>query len=329
MKKIFVAFVCVACGGAATPASVTVASATPAATTTSTTPAPPPPKHALTLRLAWEAKQPPDVSDMAFDGKRLFFATKSGIKVVDEHGTVAAGATSNRRIVLAEELVDPSSFARHPPPALPKGNECHGIAFSADLSRYSAYCQDSVKGEDAVYVYDTRNGTQQVGRFDEWHSAAPIRSGAITPSGNFIFWSARAGGSFQEIKSRVIGPMMSSMSAMSPDETMLFTTPNKQWYTEDTTPAKILDPKNGRVLYELDNDITSVVFAPKGGLFAAHHSSHWRDMNYDKPDVESITVHASATDFAKLDAASAIFGDDGATLAAVSNGTVRVYAIER
>ena len=118
------------------------------------------------------------------------------------------------------------------------------------------------------------------------------------------------------------------MSAMSPDETMLFTTPNKQWYTDDTTPAKILDPKNGRVLYELGNDVTSVVFAPKGGIFAAHHSSRWRDMNFDKPDAESITVHASATDFAKLDATSVMFGD-GATLAAFSNGTARVYAIER
>jgi len=322
MKHILFALSCVACGGA-TPASVTVASATPSASTQ----APPPPKRALALRLLWEAKLPADVVAAAFDGKRLFFGTKTGVQVVDEHGPVAAGPPSARRIVLGAELVDASSFARHPP-ALPKGQECQGVTYTADASRFSVYCQDTTKGEDAVYVYDAHNGAE-LGRFDEWHSAAPIRAGAITPSGNFVFWYARGSGSFQEIKSRVVGPMMSSMSQMSPDETMLFTTPNKYWYTEDNTPAKILDPKNGHVIYELDRDVTSVVFARRGGLFAAHHSSHWRDMNPDKPDVESITVHASARDFAKLDAAIAMFGDDGTTVAAVSDDAVRVYAIER
>ena len=91
----------------------------------------------------------------------------------------------------------------------------------------------------------------------------------------------------------------------------------------------VSDPKNGRVLYELTNDVTSVTFAPKGGLFAVQHSSRWRDMNYDKPDVTTMTVHASATDFVKVEATSVAFGDDGTTLAALSTGVARVYVIKR
>lgn len=326
MKKLVVVVVVVvlacACGGAATPASVTVASATPSASTT----APPAPqKHALALEPTWEAKVPPDAR-VAFDGHRLFFAVKKGaLTSVDARGPVAAGPPSARRIAVGGDLFDPSSFTKHTPP-LPKGLECDGLSYSLDLTRASAYCHDA-KGDDAVYVYDARNGSQ-LGRFDEFHTAAPIRGGAITESGNFVFWSARAGGAFEEIKSHVVGPAMSSMSAMSPDESMLFTTPNKQWYTDDTTPAKILDPKNGRVLYTLTNDVTSITFAPRGGLFALHHSSRWQDMNFDKPDLEWITVRDGDASV-KLDATSVIFGDDGATLAAFSNGTARVYAIRR
>jgi hypothetical protein len=320
MNKALVLLPCVACGA---PASVTVASATP---TTTTTLSPPPPKHPLTLEKIYETKPPADFSGVALDGRKLLFDVKGALQAVDEHGPVAAGPASARRVAVGPDVFDPSSFAKHTP-AIPKGLECDGVAYSLDVTRMSAYCHDA-KGQDAVYLYDARSGAE-LGRFDEWHSAAPIRSGAITESGNFIFWSARASGSFQEIKSRVIGPMMSSLSSMSPDETMLFTTPNKQWYTDDTTPAKILDPKNGRVLYELGNDVTSVTFAPKGGLFAEHHSTLWHDMNSSKSDVETMTVHETATDFVQVDGTRVVFGQDGTTLAALSKDVVRVFLIKR
>jgi hypothetical protein len=319
MKKLAVVVLC-ACGGASSPPpAVTVVPATTTSATTTTTTAT---KHALALAPQWEAKMPADAR-VAFDGHRLFFAVKGTLTSVDAHGPVLPGPPSARRIAVGPDVFDPSSFAKHTPP-MPKGLECGEPSYSADVSRMSLDCHDA-KGDDAVYVYDARNGAL-IGRFDEFQTAAPIRGGAITESGNFVFWSARAGGAFEEIKSHVVGPAMSSMSAMSRDESMLFTTPNKQWYTDDTTPAKILDPKNGRVLMTLDSDVTSITFAPRGGLFALHHSSRWKDMNFDKPDLEWITVRDGDASV-KLDATRVMFGDDGATLAATSDDVVRVYAI--
>jgi hypothetical protein len=322
MKKFLVILLaCAACGGS-TPPSVTVAPATPSATASVTTPAP---KRALALVPLWEAKAPIGTGGIALDRGRLLFDVGGELHVANEHGAVAPGPPSARRVVVGTDIFDPSSFARHTPP-LPKNLECDAMAFTLDATRMSLHCHDP-KGDDAVYLYDARNGAE-LGRFDEFRSAAPVRTGSITDSGSFIFWSARASGAFEDIKSRVVGPPTSSISIMSPDESMLFTTPNKQWYTDDTTPAKILDPKNGHVIYELTNDVTSVTFAPRGGVFAVHHSSRWRDMDFEKPDIESITVHATATDFVNVDATSVVFGEDGRTLATISN-VVRVFAIDR
>jgi hypothetical protein len=313
MKKIFASLCLVACGGAnaQTPAAVTVAAVTPA----STTPVSPPAKP-LELVQLYETHAP-ESEGVALDGTTLYFDVKGTLQVVDAHGPVAPGRSGDRRIAVGPDLFDPVSFAKHTPP-LPKGFECDEIAFSADVTRMSAYCHDA-QGQDAVYVYDARNGAQ-LAKFDDWHSAAPIRTGRITLSGNFIFWSARASGAFEEIKSRVTGPMMSSLSDMSADESMLFTTPNKNWYTDDTTPAKILNPKNGRVIYELTNDIDGVTFPPAGPLFAVHHKT---------TKGEWVTVHSSATSFARLEATRIVFGRDGKTLAAFfPNGIVRVHSID-
>jgi hypothetical protein len=310
MKKIFTSLCLVACGAAnaQTPA-VTVAAVTPMASATPT------PVTPIRLVQLYETHAP-ESEGVALDGATLYFDVKGTLGVVDAHGPVAPGHAGDRRIAVGPDVFDPVSFAKHTP-ALPKGFECDAIAFSADVTRMSAYCHDA-QGQDAVYVRDARSGAE-LGKFDDWHSAAPIRTGRITLSGNFVFWSARASGAFEEIKSHVTGPMMSSLSDMSADESMLFTTPNKNWYTDDTTPAKILNPKNGRVIYELTNDIDGVTFPPSGPLFAVHH----------KTSTEWVTVHASATDFARLDATRVVFGRDGKTLAAFfANGIARVYSID-
>lgn len=319
MKKLVAVASLVACGGSPAPASVTVAAVTSSATAT---PAPPPAKRQLALAPIFETHV--QSTDLAVEGHRLFAADAKGeLRVIDEHGYVAPGPPSERRIAVGRFLYDASSFAQRTP-ALPKGLECDDVAYSADGSRMSAYCRD-----DLVHVYDTRNATQ-LATFDEFHTAAPIRSGRITRSGNFVFWQARAGGAFEEIKSHVTGPAMSSISVMSGDETMLFTTVDKRWYTEDTSPAKILDPKNGHVIWTLDDDIDRATLSDAGGVFALHHSKRWLDQRYDQPEEAWFTIQTSATDSVRLDAFEIFFARDGKTLAAVfASDLVRVYAIER
>ena len=319
MKKILVLFACVACGGARPP-SVTVAAATPSATTTAPPPTPPNP---LALEPLFETHV--QAIDFALEGNRLYTADARGeLRVIDAHGYVAAGPPSERRIAVGRFLYDPSSLANHTP-ALPKNLECEDVAYSADGSRMSAYCRP----EELVHVYDTRNGAE-LATFDELHTAAPVRSGRITASGNFVFWTSRASGAFEEVKSHVTGPAMSSRSLMSADETMLFTTVDKGWYTDDTSPARILDPKNGRTIWTLGDDVDRAAFSDAGGLFALHHSKRWRDQRYDQPEQAFFTIHASPTDFVRLDASDVVFGREGKTLAAIFPGDlVRVYAIRR
>lgn len=321
-KVVAILFSCVACGGAATPASVNVAPPPSATTTTAATPAP---KKALALVPIFETHV--QSTDLAIEGHRLFAADAKGeLRVIDEHGYVAPGPPSTRRIAVGRFLYDPSSFANHTP-ALPKGRECDDVAYSADGLRMSAYCRET--NGDAVYVYDTRNGGE-LPPLTEFQTAAPVRSGSITRSGNFVFWSSRASGAFEEIKTHVTGPAMSSISVMSADETMLFTTVDKRWYTDDASPARILDPKNARVIWTLDNDVDRATLSDTGGLFALHHSKRWLDQRYDKRDEAWFTVHASPTDFVRLDALEVFFARDGKTLAALfPSDLVRVYAIER
>jgi hypothetical protein len=317
---------------AASPNAVTVAAATP---TTTQTPAPPR-AHALALSPSFEQNVAGDVRGVAVDHGRLYVNVAGALRVFDKSGPVApaphAWQPGQPLVVVGDGAFDPITFQSHAPP-LPKGFECEAVAFSADASRMSAYCFDPGGTADATHVYDTRTGAE-LGRFDEFRTAAPIRRGTITTSGNFVFWVARANGAFEEIKSHVTGPLMSSHSVMSPNEDMLFTTVDKEWYSEDTSPARMLDPKNGRVLFELGNDVDAAWFSLSGGLFALRHSTRWADIMHASDSKKSwITVNAGATESARADldeAVEAAFSRDGAEVAVRgSAGAIRVYAITR
>lgn len=318
-----------ACGAA--PKTVTVAAAAPTQTQAPT----PTPARPLTLMLSFEQQVAGDVRGIAVDRDKLYVNVAGALRVFDKHGPVAPTAHAwqpgQPLLVVGTGAFDPISFGAYKSP-VPKGWDCQAIGFSIDASRMSAYCFEP-NGSDAVHVYDTRTGSE-LARFDDFHTAAPIRSGVITQSGNFVFWSARANGAFEEIKSRVTGPMMSSHSVMSPAEDMLFTTVDKNWYSEDKTPARMLDPKNGRTLFELSNDVDTAWFAQSGGLFALRHSVRWGDMMHEHASTRTwITIHANASELARADgddSVEAAFSRDGSELAVrESTGTIRVYAIQR
>ena len=97
-------------------------------------------------------------------------------------------------LVVGPDAFDAKGGARRDVP-IPKSLTCQGRAFSADGSRMSVDCQDASGGE-ATHVFDVTTGAE-VGVFAEFQTAAPVRSGTITQSGNFIFWASRATGALE------------------------------------------------------------------------------------------------------------------------------------
>jgi hypothetical protein len=166
--------------------------------------------------------------------------------------------------------------------AVPAGYDCGEASFSADAARLSRNCSTKDE-ENFVFVQDARTGAT-IAELRELVTAAPVRAGEITDSGNFVFWTSRASGAFEEIKSKVIGPTMSSHSAMSPDERFVFTVSDKGWMPDDRTPAQMIDPKNGQTRYTLPFDIDRVHFSPDSRRFAAVHLNEERH-------VTAVTLH--------------------------------------
>lgn len=337
MKNLALAsVVVVACGGAAAPPVVTVA---PVPTTSASAS----PQAAdrrggpITLVPAFEATVHGDVRGIALERGRLYVEIGDALSVFDAHGPVAAASSTwkpgDPLVVVGDGAFDPASFHPHAP-ALRAGLACDGRAFSYDASRMSVYCQGA--SNDAVHVVDVRTGAE-VGVFSEFQTAAPIRTGSITASGHFVFWESRASGAFEEIKSHVTGPVISSHSVMSRDETMVFTTVDRRWYTEDESPAQVIDPRNGRARFELDRDVETVFFSPSSRLFAARHSANWADLEHAKEhDRTHFTIHGDGPAvLARVpgpedDAVLAAFApDDSAIAVAFARGVVSVYSIRR
>jgi hypothetical protein len=166
--------------------------------------------------------------------------------------------------------------------AVPPGYDCGEASFSADAARLSRNCSTKTE-EHLVLVQDARTGAV-IAELRELQTAAPVRAGEITDSGNFVFWMSRASGAFEEIKSKVIGPALSSRAAMSPDESVVFTVSDKNWMPDDRTPAQVIDPKTGRTRYTLPFDIDRVHFSPDSRRFAAVHLDEDRN-------VTAVTLH--------------------------------------
>jgi hypothetical protein len=206
--------------------------------------------------------------------------------------------------------------------AVPQGYECGDPSFSADASRLARNC--TTTSEQLAIVQDARTGATIAKLVPQLASAAPVREGEIIDSGNFVFWRARADGAFQEIKSKVTGPMFSSHSTMSPDERALFTVVDKDWYPDDRSPARMLDPRNGSTRYTLPYDIDRVYFSPDSQRFAAVHLSD------EERAVTSITLHRTddGAVVGKLDehaAALVAFSPDARALALRGESTLKLY----
>jgi hypothetical protein len=202
----------------------------------------------------------------------------------------------------------------------PKGFQCEGESLSADATRLARNCTTNT--DEVVVVQDTKTGAL-VGTFKEFQTAAPVRSGTITASGNFIQWVARASGAFEEIKSKVTGPAVSSHSAMAPDESVLFTVSDKNWMPDDRTPAQMLDPKTGRPKYALPWDVDRVWFSPDAKRFAALHV---RDAKGT-----SITVHRTddgsvVANLAERAADGVVFSPDAHRLIVRAGRTLKLWA---
>lgn len=219
----------------------------------------------------------------------------------------------------ADAAIEPETAARIAV-AAPAGLDCGEASFSAVAARLSRNCR--IEDEDRVVVQDATTGAV-IAVLAGLQTAAPVRAGAITASGNFVFWRARASGAFEEIASKVTGPLTSSRAVMSPDERALFTVPDKDWMPDDRTPAKILDPASGRVRYELPFDIERVYFSPDGGRFAAVRAG---------PDraVTGVTVYrtadgavAAALEERAVDVVA--FSADGRALVLRGGGALRLY----
>jgi hypothetical protein len=321
---LFVPLMC-ACGGA--PARVVTVDPVRAQ------PDPPPvtpPSTQVGLHPLYEEKVSGDVRGIALDGAKLLVNVSGKLLVYDAHGPVAASKPTGVVAVVGDETFDVGGQGALSP-SLPKALQCEGKTFSLDGAKMSSSCRGP-QGEEITIVFDGRTGAE-LGVYKEFQTAAPIRAGTITQSGNFIFWVARANGAFEEIKSHVTGPMMTSHSVMSPDEGAIFTAIDKHWYSEDRSPTKVLDPHDARVLFTLPVDVDTVFFSPSGHLLAAHHSKNWGDiMHTSEKDTTTLTIHKMSADVLAAvpgdDAVEAAFSRDDAHFAArYASGTVRVYSL--
>ena len=343
----------VACGGAAPAVQLAApsASATPSALVAASVPPPSasvtaPPAPAARATLVAQAKVDANGLGWTADGARVAL-TKGGVLALREGRdlTAVAGLTggtakapkgfgpvlaaSKGAVLVVEGVPFELPSGRRLEVPLPKGCDA-GAAYSADGSRASANCADA-SGEFAVVV-DTANGSV-LGRFDEYHSAAPVRTGTITASGKFLQWRARASGAFQEISSHVTGPELGSEAVMSDDERFLFLAVNLDWLPEDRTPPKIVTSKDGHLVMTLPHWAGAVDFSPHGNLFLARTSRH-EDVAKEAPRRSDVyqtgTAHPLVSvDVPVIDVAKAAFSADERKLAILAkDGTLRVYALE-
>ena len=292
------------------------------------------PYPALVVTMAWQVALPrgksvlgpsftPDGArvGVVVDGKLVLYDAKTHDSTVGPPG--GAVPPDGPMLVIGAHAFVPSSGAE----VLFGVGSCSEKSFSQDGSRISAYCPTG--GKDAVVVYDAHT-LRTIGTFTEFQSAAPVRTGSITASGNFIFWQARASGAFEEIKSHVTGPMISSHSVMSPDERFIFTAPDRNWQTDAEATGELIDPKHGRPLMAIPGDVESGTFSPSSRMLAV-----FRTKRTDAALVPlAVTLHATDHDgvLATLPTAlvtSVAFSPDDTRLAAVTSaGALQLYTLE-
>jgi WD40 repeat protein len=174
----------------------------------------------------------------------------------------------------------------------------------------------------AVVLWNTSTG-KRLGTFDEFQTAAPVRSGEISPSGKFIYWTSRGSGAFQEISSRVVGPRYGANAVISPDDRTIVTFPDTNWAME-TTPPALHRASNGKTVYELPHAVTAVSFCASGEMIATITS---RDVVLrsvtDREVSVPVEVEAQGWSLAR-------FSPDGTRLATLApRGTLRIHRLLR
>jgi hypothetical protein len=298
---------------------------------------PPPPGPPPGPRLAGTVPIPPGADafgpGFALDGSSVVFVAggqlyrfepatlaKIDVRPLETVPKLGAAAIVLRGTQLGDAAIDLANVARIVV-AVPPGYDCGEASFSADAARLSRNC--STKSEEhLVLVQDARTGAV-IAELRELQTAAPVRAGEITDSGNFVFWWARASGAFEEIKSKVIGPTLSSHSMMSPDERAVFTVSDKDWMPDDRTPARVIDPKTGQTRYTLPFDIDRVFFSPDSRRFAAVHLGEDRN-------VTAVTLHrtddgAEVGRLGDREVELVVFSPDGKELLVRGGGALKLY----
>ncbi len=338
MQRALLVIVLVGCGGATgtpvvVPPIITDAGSVPdvAPVVDASAPSVMDASKAWTLTLVGETTLTGDVfvDGPAFspDGSRVAIVNKDKLLMFDA-ATLAPIAVKGGVItkaagplmVVGRYAFDPSTGARLVL-ALPKGSACaDDDGFSMDGARMSKACNGGTA------VFDTHTGAL-IGMFREFQSAAPVQSGSLTASGNFVFWQARASGAFEEIKSHVTGPMMSSHTTMSPDERFLFSAPDRNWYTEAPAIGTLIDAKNGKTLLTFTGDVDGGVFSPRSQLLAVLHKTMGTEQ-------QSVTIHSvsHAEALVKLpdrDVMTIAFSNDETRIAVIAAARkLRVYRLD-
>ena len=173
MKRLALVFFSCACGGATTPASVTVAAATPSATATHDDGAAETPDRSSAAVGSEGAGR--DHGRRASTGVVSTSTSRATLQVVDEHGAVAAGAPSTQRIAVGPDVFDPVVVHQAHAAAAERAR-VRGLRVQRRRHAHERVLPRRAKATTPftciMHVTAPRSR-----RFDEWHSAAPIRIG--------------------------------------------------------------------------------------------------------------------------------------------------------
>ncbi len=206
----------------------------------------------------------------------------------------------------------------------PKGFTCETTGYSKDIARVSMYC--GAAGKDGTLVIDTHTGVL-VGNYREFQTAAPVRTGTITASGNFVFWQSRASGAFEEVSSHVTGPTISSHATMSPDERFLFAAPDRDWLTEAPAVGDLINAKTGKTVLTFTQDVDSGVFSPSSRLIAVVHAKTPHAQQW--VSVHSVDHEAPLVKLPDQDVLNVAFSFDDTRIAiTTASHKLRVYRID-
>jgi hypothetical protein len=269
----------------------------------------------------------------------LAVASPRGLAYWDENGRgpIAPGAPAasglEPLVVVGRDVYDTAS-GRSRAPVLPPAWTCSPRSFSADGGRSAAHCLDAAN-HAAMYVHDTRTGAlvaalQHGDVRDGWDAE-------LSPSGNLLMWTTTDSGALREIASRRVDPpiLLGRRSAVSPDDTKVFTTVDRTLAPGNASQARVRD-RAGHPVFALPRDVDRVVFSRSGKLLAAHHSRKWGGAvtGPSARDLQTVTLHGTTRSdvlvrFGDDDVGDVAIAPDDSRVALLKGTLVRIYAVPR